>query len=91
MINGMSLLYLHFQRFAPLMHVGARTTPSSKQGSKSKTEAMYFPSKKPKEIPLDELAANKADFALTCEDGGYITFTDEFRYLRSILDFEKKC
>ena len=46
---------------------------------KSKTGAMYFPSKILKEILLDELAANKADFDLTCEGGGCITFTDEFR------------
>ena len=66
MINGMSLLHLHFQRFGLLMHVGTRATPSSKE-RKSKTEAMYFPSKQLKYIPTDELAANKADFDLTCE------------------------
>ena len=38
MINGMSLLHLHFQQFGLLMHVGTRATPSSK-GRKSKTEA----------------------------------------------------
>ena len=80
MINGMSLLHLHFQRFGLLMHVGTRATPSSK-GSKSKTEAMYFPSKQLKDIPLDKLAANKVDIDLTCKGGGCITFTDEFHYL----------
>ena len=45
MINRTSLLHLHFQRFGLLMHVGTRATVYSK-GSKSKTEAMYFPSKK---------------------------------------------
>ena len=84
MINGMSLLHLHFQRCGLLMHVGTRATPSSK-GSKSKTEAMYFPSKQLKDIPADELAANKADFDLTCEGGGCISFTDEFRYLGSLI------
>ena len=83
MINGMSLLHLHFPRFDLLMHTGTRATPSSK-GSKSKTEAMYFPSQKLKEIPLDELAANRADFDLTCKGGGCITFTDGFRYLGSL-------
>ena len=80
MINGMSLLHLHFQRFDLLMHVGTR---------KSKTEAMYFPSKKVKDIPLDELAAEKADFDLTCKGSGCITFTDEFRYLGSLSNNKK--
>ena len=80
----MSLLHLHFQRFGLLMHVGTRATPSSK-GSKSKTEAMYFPSEQLKNIPADDLAANKADFDLTCKGGGCISFTDEFRYLGSLI------
>ena len=87
MINGMSLLLLHFQWFGLLMHVGIRATPSSK-GSKSKTEAMHFPSKKLKEIPLDDLAASKAYFDLTCEGGGCITFTDKFRYLGSLISWD---
>ena len=86
-INGMSPLHLHFQRFGLLMHVGTRATPSSK-GSKSKTEATYFSSKQLKKIPLDEFAANKADFDLTCERGGCITFTDEFRYLGSLISWD---
>ena len=73
MTNGMSLLHLHFQRFGLLMHVGTRATPSSK-GIKSKTEAMHSPSKKLKEIPLDELAAYKADFDLTCKGSGCIIY-----------------
>ena len=63
MINGMSLLRLHFQRFGLLMRIGNRATSSS-EGRKSNTEAMYFPSKKLKETPLDELAANKGRFQL---------------------------
>ena len=59
MMNGMSLLHLHFQQFGLLMHVGTRASPSSK-GSKSP----YFPSKTLKDIPLGELVANKADFDL---------------------------
>ena len=86
MISGMSLLHLHFQRFGLLIHVGTRATLPSK-GSKSKTEAMYFPSKKLKEIALDELAANKPAFDLTCEDGGCITLTNEFRYLGSRISW----
>ena len=60
MINGMSLLHLHFQRFGLLMHASTRATPSTK-GSKSKTEAMYFPSEQLKDIPLDELAGLDED------------------------------
>ena len=66
MINRMSLLHFHFQRFGLLMHIGTRATPSFK-GSKSKIKAMYFPSKQLKVIPSDELAANKADFNLTSQ------------------------
>ena len=51
------------------------------------TEAMYFPSKKLKEIPLDEFAANKADFDLKCEGSGCIIFTGKFRYLGSRLSW----
>ena len=80
MINGMSLLRFHFQRFGLLMHFGTRA-PLSSKGSNSKAEATYFPSKKLKDIPLDELAANAADFDLICEDGECITFKDEFSYL----------
>ena len=84
--NGIGLLHHHLQRFGLLMHVGTRATPSSK-GSKSKTEAMHFPSNKVNEIPLGELAASKADFDLTCKGSGNITFTDEFRYLGSAISW----
>ena len=87
MINGMSLLYLCFQRFGLLMHVGTRATPSAK-GSKSKTDAMYFPSKQLKEIPLDKLVANNADFDLTCEGDGCITIIDKFRYRGSLISWD---
>ena len=85
-INGMSLLHLHYQRYGLLMHVSTRATSSSKC-SKSKMEAMYFPFKKVKETPLDEVAANKADFYLTCEGSGCITFIDKFRYLGSLISW----
>ena len=86
MINVMSLLHLHFQRFCLLMHVSTRATPSSK-GRKSKMDAMNFPSKKLKEIPLDELEANKADFDLKCVSSECITFMEEFRYLGSLISW----
>ena len=77
MINGMSLLHLHFQWFGLLMRVSSRETPSPKN-KKSKAEAMNFPSKKLNEIPLYELAANKANFDLTCKGSGCITFMANF-------------
>ena len=84
MINGMCLLHLHFQWFVLLMHVGTRATPSSK-GGKFKIEAMHFPSEKLDKILLHKLAANKADFDLTCEDCRCIKFTEECRYLGSLI------
>ena len=43
MIQGISLLHAHFKRFGMLMHTGTRAT-ATWNGSKSKTEAMFFPS-----------------------------------------------
>ena len=43
MIQGTSLLHAHFKRFGMLMHTGTRAT-ATRNGSKSKTEAMFFPS-----------------------------------------------
>ena len=43
MIRGTSLLHAHFKRFSMLMHTGTHAT-ATQSGSKSKMEAMYFPS-----------------------------------------------
>ena len=85
--NKVSLLHLHFQWFGLLMHVSTMATFSSK-GSESKTEAMYFPSKQLKDIPQDELAADKADFDLTCKGGGNITLMDDFCYHGSLISLD---
>jgi hypothetical protein len=69
------------------MYDGTRATPSSKC-SKSKTEAMCFPSKQLKDILSDELVPNKADFDLTCKGGGCIIFTYELRYLGSLISWD---
>ena len=42
MITGTSLIHIHLQRFGMLIHVGSRAT-ETRAGSKSKTEAVYFP------------------------------------------------
>ena len=42
MIIGTSLLHTLLQRFGMLVHAGSRATESS-EGSKSNTEAVYFP------------------------------------------------
>ena len=42
----------------------------------------------PHDIPVGELAANKADFELTCDGGGCISFTDEFGYLGSRISWD---
>ena len=49
---------------------------------------MHFPSKELKDIPLDEHAAYKADFDLTCKGSRCITLTDEFRYLGSLISWD---
>ena len=92
MVKGMSLLHIHFKRFGLLMHVGTRAKAGG-QDSKSKTEAMFFPwqlgkpalTKANKAILRSHITTNAADFDLTCENGGYISFTNKFCYLGSIL------
>jgi len=79
-----------------LMHTGTHATATCK-GSKSKTEAMYFPSnstiKEYKEYnesndtcSLEEFTADKwADFNLLGVEGEYISFTNQFCYLGTII------
>ena len=83
MINGTSLLHTHLQRFGMLMHVGSRATETS-EGSKSKTEAVFFPSRTTS-TSIEEIQSNSADFDLVCDSGGFITFTNEFYYLGTII------
>ena len=74
------------------MHVGTRAKAGG-QDSKLKTEAMFFPwqlgkpalTKANKAILRSHITTNAADFDLTCENGGYISFTNKFCYLSSIL------
>ena len=100
MVRGTSLLHMHFKRFGMLMHTGTRDT-ATRKGSKSKTEAMYFPSNSTikehsehmtlhKESndarSLEEFTAdNWADFDLLGVEGEYISFTNQFCYLGTII------
>ena len=63
------------------MHVESRATETS-EGSKSKTEAVFFPSRTASTV---EIQSNSADFDLVCDSGGFITFTNEFPYLGTII------
>ena len=98
MIQGTSLLHTHFKRFGMLMHTGTIETATCK-GSKSKTEAMYFPSvstirdhmrickESGDPCSLEQFTADKrADFSLLGVKGEYIiSFTNQFCYLGTII------
>ena len=95
MIRGTSLLHAHFKRFGMLMHTGTHAT-ATQSGSKSKTEAMFFPSdstiKEHAQLEdndprsLEEYTKDKwADFDLLGVDGEYISFTNKFCYLGTII------
>ena len=56
MIRGTSLLHAHFKRFGMLMHTEPRAT-ATRSGSKSKTEAMFFPS----DLTIKEHAKSKSE------------------------------
>ena len=95
MIQGTSLLHAHFKRFGMLMHTGTRAT-ATRNGSKSKTEAMFFPSDSTlrEHAQLDDNDSRSleeytkdswADFDLLGVDGEYISFTNKFCYLGTII------
>ena len=70
MITGTGLLHTHHQRFGMLMHVGLCATETS-EGSKSKTEAVYFPHR---DTHIDEIRSNfdylkKSSNAITVQIG----------------------
>ena len=70
MIIAADYLYQHLRRFGLLMHIGREATPS-------KTEAVLFPG--PGEIQESGDTSN-----FDCADG-FISFTDEVRYLGSVI------
>ena len=74
MITGANYLYHHLQRFGLLMHIG---TGEGDDRVASKTEAVFFP--RPHETQED---GDTSDF--DCAHG-FISFTDEFRYLGGII------
>ena len=61
--------------------------PPPPRAENPRQEQCAFP-KNLKEIPLDKLAANKADFDETCVGGRCITFMDNFRYLGSLISWD---
>ena len=81
MIKGKSLLHTRLQRFGMLMHVGSHATETS-EGSKSKTEAVFFSRRN---TPIDEIKLNSADSDLVSDSGGFITLTNKFCYLGTII------
>ena len=72
LITGSTYLFSHLARFGLHMHVGRGST-------KSKTEAMFFP--KPR-TPYED--ADTSSFFID-NDGGFVHFCTEFKYLGSII------
>lgn len=68
--KGMDLIFKTFRRFGLTCHVG-------REGAKSKSEAMYFPSPRS--------AYQEANTSPLDVDGGLVSFTQEFKYLGSIV------
>ena len=76
LITGTSYLFNHLRKFGLLMHVG-------NGGILSKTEAMYFPSPR-----VEYSVADTSRFDVLDVNGsvaGFIDFTQEFKYLGSII------
>lgn len=71
LVRGSSILHAHFAQFGLMMHIG-------RGENKSKSEAMYFSSSF-QEVPN---ASNTATFKV---HDGFISFTDAFKYLGSII------
>ena len=71
MIKGANYLFNHLQLFGLQMHVGRGNTPS-------KTEAMFCPAPRQR---LDEADCTRFDVA-----DGFVTFTNAFKYLGSVID-----
>jgi hypothetical protein len=70
MSTGANYLYHHLRRFGLLMHIGKGATPS-------KTEAVYYPPPR-----TNHTDGNQTSFVVA---DGFVSFTDEFRYLGSII------
>ena len=68
------ILHAHFQRLGLLMHVGTAAKAS-------KTECMYYPPHHRDTITADDVAPIKTDDA-----GGFVSFTESFKYLSSRFD-----
>jgi hypothetical protein len=76
LITGTSYLFNHLRKFGLLMHVGNGSVLS-------KTEAMFFPSPRVKYSVADTSRFNVID--VNGSVAGFIDFTQEFKYLGSII------
>lgn len=76
LIKGTNYLFHHLQRFGLLMHIG-KGVLFGPNLAHSKTEAVYFP---PQGKPHAD--GDQSNFKVA---SGFVSFTDEFRYLGSII------
>ena len=77
----------HFKKFGLLIH------RAKKKGDKSKTECMYFPHRNldwgtSTDANPNYLRYKNADKSDVQVDGGFFTFTDKFKYLGSIINWD---
>ena len=70
LIEGTKVIYKHLAKFGLLMHIGRGNT-------KSKTEAMYVPSRKD---PIGNTSKYMVD------GDGFVEFTNEFKYLGTMVN-----
>eukprot|EP00978_Attheya_sp_CCMP212_P040944 scaffold229102_cov58-Attheya_sp.AAC.1 len=75
MEKAASIIFEHFAKLGLIMHIGTG-------GKKSKTEAVYYP---PKLLGKGEIPVVNEEDTFTIRDG-YIGFTNNFRYLGSIIN-----
>ena len=78
-IRATKLIVSHFKRFGLTVHTGSRSL-----GEGSKTEALYIPPPRKEPYTEEELLAATAD--ITIDDDRFISYTDEFKYLGSLLE-----
>jgi len=71
MTRGAQLVFDHFAKFGLIMHIG-------RNGSKSKTEAIFFPPK----LGTNQTQQSTSQIAVA---DGYITFTNNFKYLGTTI------
>ena len=78
-IRGTKLIVSHFKRFGLTVHTGSRSL-----GEGSKTEALYIPPPRKESHTKEELLVATGDIVI--DDDRHISYTDEFKYLGSLLE-----